>query len=139
MDVPPQTRLNQPHLKRIDWVQLFFSGYGRSGRLEFLATGAVILAFFVIYETIHGLPRLLTGWAALPLLLASGACVLSRRLHDRGRAGWWAALILAAFAVAWPKPQGPVDAVCVIVLAIALIDLGLLPGQRDFNRFGPVP
>ena len=98
-----------------------------------------MLTLLVPSPSIQGVPRLLTGWAVLPLLLASSACVLSRRLHDRGRAGWWAGPILAAFAVAWPRPHGPVDAVCVIGLAIALIDLGLLPGQRDFNRFGPVP
>lgn len=133
MDVSPPT-------PRTDWVQVFFSASGRSGRLGFLAAGAVVLGLFATYaEVVHGLPRTLTGWAVFFVLFVSACCILSRRLHDRGRAGWWSGPILWAFAAAWPRPHGILDWACVAVLAVVLIDLALLPGQRGFNRYGPVP
>ena len=72
-------------------------------------------------------------------MLFSAACVLSKRLHDRGRAGWWAAFPLWAFAVAWPAPHGVFGAIASLILVAAVVDLGVLPGQPAFNRFGPPP
>ena len=58
------------------------------------------LGVLALYEAITG-PTLqwLTGWFVYPALIFCGACVLSKRLHDRGRSGWWAALILFAVAI----------------------------------------
>ena len=38
----------------------------------------------------------LTGWFVYPPVLFVAACVTSKRLHDRGRSGWWAGLVLLA-------------------------------------------
>ena len=69
----------------------------------------------------------------------SGACVLCKRLHDRGRRGWWAGLVLWSLSLVWPAPHGLIQAPFALILLAAAIDLGLMPGQRGFNRFGNPP
>ena len=116
------------------------SSTGRMARAPFLACGAVLLALAAGYE--YGLARGLgwrAGWVVYPLLLFPGACILSKRLHDRGRAGWWGFLIVWALVEAWPMPAGPFGYVALFVLAAAFIDLGLMPSQPERNRFGPAP
>ena len=75
---------------------------------------------------------------ALAALLFTGACVLSKRLHDRGRSGWWAAVILLA-AVAVHDTIEFWDFPFVLVLVWAIVELGVLAGEQGANRFGPNP
>ena len=122
---------------RIDWVQLFFSSTGRVGRGSFLLAVAVLLAVFAAYEAaVSGIAHGLTAWAVHGVLLFAAACVLSKRLHDRGRSGWWAALVLLAFAVVWPAPENVVDFLFVLPLVWAAVELGALQGEAGPNRFG---
>jgi uncharacterized membrane protein YhaH (DUF805 family) len=115
------------------------SSAGRMSRAAFLAA-AVLLALAVGYRT--GLaprvdPRL--GWIVYPLLLFPTACILSKRLHDRGRAGWWAFLPVWALVEAWPAPSSPLGYAATAVLAVTFVDLGLMPGAPGVNRFGRNP
>jgi uncharacterized membrane protein YhaH (DUF805 family) len=125
---------------RIGWTDLFWSAAGRLPRTPFLIACAALLAVASIYELWVG-PTLhwLTGWLVYPALLYSGACVLSKRLHDRGRSGWWAALVLFALAAVWPTPHGFGVFVFVLILAWAAIELGVMQGEDGANRFGPSP
>ena len=68
-----------------------------------------------------------------------GACVLSKRLHDRGRSGWWAALILFALIAVWPTPHGIGALVFTLILGWAVIELGVMQSEAGANRFGPSP
>ncbi len=121
-----------------DVRELFLSSSGRMSRAPFLAVIGVVIALFWLYDQhVGGLLRTATGWLVDLLLLFSGCCALSKRLHDRGRAGWWAGLVLLAFLLSWPFPVGPVGWVAILVLAAFAIDLTILPGQKRFNRFGP--
>ena len=82
---------------RSELAELFLSSNGRLARTPFLIAAAILLGVAVLYEAIAGYTlHWLTGWVVYPALLFSGACVLSKRLHDRGRSGWWALLILVA-------------------------------------------
>ena len=81
----------------------------------------------------------LTGWFVYPGLLFCGACVLSKRLHDRGRSGWWAAVILIALAAVWPYPIGFFDFLFALVVIWAVVELGVMGGEQGANRFGPNP
>jgi uncharacterized membrane protein YhaH (DUF805 family) len=100
----------------------------------------VLFSVSGVYEAVAGSAiKLLTFWIVYPILLASGACVLSKRLHDRGRSGWWAALILVAALMIWPEPHGAAGVVAVPVLIWAVVELGVLPGEQGSNRFGPNP
>ncbi|MNN99376.1 hypothetical protein D3C81_2190010 [compost metagenome] len=80
--------------------------------------------------------RDIAGWLVAAALLYSAACLLSQRLHDRGRSGWWSGPILLAFAMAWPRPQAPFDWIALGLLVLVAVDLILLPGQKAFNRYG---
>ena len=82
---------------QIDWSELFLSAAGRAARGPSLTAAAILIAIAALYEAIVGSTlHWLTGWFIYPALIYCGACVLSKRLHDRGRSGWWAALILFA-------------------------------------------
>ncbi|WP_334161362.1 DUF805 domain-containing protein [Phenylobacterium sp.] len=125
---------------QIAWGELFFSASGRAARAPSWLATLVLLAVAAVYEALVG-PTLhwLTGWFVYPALVYCGACVLSKRLHDRGRSGWWAALILVSVVAVWPHPNGFLDFVFFLVLVWAAIELGAMPGEQGTNRYGPNP
>ena len=125
---------------QIDWVELFFSSTGRVSRGPFLIAAAVLVVLASLYEAAVG-PTLhwLTGWIVYPALLFSACCVLSKRLHDRGRSAWIAAIIVLALILAWPVPVGFLDFVACLVILWAVVELGAMPGEQGANRFGPNP
>ena len=123
-----------------DWVALLLSADGRLARTPFLVLAAGLLCVAALYEsavvaTLHWL----TGWFVYPALIYCGACVLSKRLHDRGKSGWWAALILFALVAVWPRPVGFFDFLFGIALVWAVVELGALGGEMGANRYGPNP
>ncbi|HRD27546.1 MAG TPA: DUF805 domain-containing protein [Caulobacter sp.] len=125
---------------QIDWVELFFSSTGRVARTPFLIAAAVLIAIALVYEASMGpTMHLLTGWFIYPGLLFSGACVLSKRLHDRGRSGWLAAIIILALIVVWPIPAGFLDFAFSVVIVWAAVELGVMAGEQGANRYGPNP
>ena len=125
---------------RSDLAALFFSADARLSRTPFLASAALLIVLAAVYEAIVGVTlHWLTGWAVYPLLIYCGACVLSKRLHDRGRSGWWAALILVAMVAVWPRPIGFFDFLFVVVLIWAGVELGAMAGEGGANRYGPNP
>lgn len=119
---------------------LFLTSSGRIGRIAFFVGAGVLLALWATFDRLASLAvRDLVGWAVAAALLYSGACVLSQRLHDRGRSGWWSGPILLAVALAWPRPQAPFDWIALALLVVVVVDLALLPGQKTFNRYGAPP
>ncbi len=122
---------------KTDWAELFLSAGGRARQVPFTVAAALILVCVALYQSaFKGPVELLTGWVVYPALLYVGACVLSKRLHDRGRSGWWAAVILMAVIMAWPRPQGFFDFIAVVILLWAAVDLCIMPGERGDNRYG---
>ncbi len=125
---------------RSEWAELFLSSNGRLSRTPFLIASAVLLGVAVLYEAIAGYTlHWLTGWLVYPALLFSGACVLSKRLHDRGRSGWWALLILVAVIAVWPQPEHFLDFMFCLVIAWAVVELGVMGGEQGANRYGANP
>ncbi|WP_297508664.1 DUF805 domain-containing protein [uncultured Caulobacter sp.] len=125
---------------RSEWAELFLSSNGRLARTPFLIASAVLLGVAVLYEAIAGdTLHWLTGWLVYPALLFSGACVLSKRLHDRGRSGWWSLLILMAVIAVWPRPDHFLDFLFSLVLIWAVVELGVMGGEQGANRYGPNP
>ena len=123
-----------------DWGALFASANGRVARTSFLIAAAILLGVASIYEAVVGVTlHWLTGWFVYPALIYAGACVLSKRLHDRGKSGWWAALVLAALVAVWPQPIGFLDFLFGVSLIWAAVELGLLGGEEGANRYGPNP
>jgi|APCry1669189534_1035231.scaffolds.fasta_scaffold68490_1 uncharacterized membrane protein YhaH (DUF805 family) len=122
-----------------NWGLLFFSSSGRLPRLPFLVAMAVIIGALLLFE--NAVPQILQTLTAIVFyagLLFCSACVLSKRLHDRGRSGWWAALVLLAFGMVWPHPSG-VRGLFLLVIIWSVVELGLMPGEEGANRFGLNP
>lgn len=128
----PEDALNPA---RIDWIELLFSSTGRLPRTAFLTAAALLLALAFAYQRLGA--GLGLGWIVYPALLFPAACILSKRLHDRGRAGWWAFAIVWALVEVWPTPVGPLGYAAAAVLALGFVELGLMPGRPGANRFGP--
>lgn len=122
----------------LDLPQLFLSSSGRAGRLPFALGVAVLLVLLALWHVLVPAPAWLDALFGF-LVFFSGACVLSKRLHDRGRSGWLGAVVLLSFVLVWPHPAGMIDLVALLVLAWAAIELGLLPGEAGANRYGPNP
>lgn len=124
----------------IDWRNLFLSAEGRCARTQFWIGVTVLFSVLAAYEAVSGPTlRLLTFWFIYPALLASASCVLSKRLHDRGRSGWWAALVLFAWLLMWPDERGARSVLALPVLIWAAVELGVLAGEQGTNRFGVSP
>jgi uncharacterized membrane protein YhaH (DUF805 family) len=124
---------------QIGWTDLFWSASGRLARTPFLLASAALILLGAIYAQVPPTLQWLSGWLVYPALIWSGACVLSKRLHDRGRSGWWAALVLFAFAAEWTRPYGVSSVVFIAILIWAVIELGVMQGEDGANRFGPSP
>lgn len=122
------------------FTELFFSAEGRAPRLPSLLAAAVLVVLAALYEALVGSAlHWITGWGVYPALFYAGACVLSKRLHDRGRSGWWAALILASVVAVWPHPESFLDFPFFLVLVWAVVELALLSGEQGANRYGLNP
>jgi uncharacterized membrane protein YhaH (DUF805 family) len=125
---------------QIDWSELFFSANGRAARMPSLIAAATLLIVLVFYEAVAGATlHWITGWFVYPPLFYCGVCVLAKRLHDRGRSGWWAALVLASVVAVWPHPNSFFDFFFTLVLIWAGVELGAMPGEAGANRYGPNP
>jgi uncharacterized membrane protein YhaH (DUF805 family) len=144
-------------------IALFTSFEGRIGRLAFWLGLIVIAAaspFTIrtvlssnptgtVLRAIHELGLVGLGWSIA--LIYGVAALMTKRLHDRGKSGVYAALFyLPAVLAALTLFAGEAPYVRDVVgwsrwiagwLGASglwfLIDLGLFPGQRGANRFGP--
>ena len=119
-------------------ADLFLNSTGRISRIRFSAGAVCLVGAWIAVDVFLRTPGWLHALIAAALLY-SGFCVLSQRLHDRGRSGWWSGPILLAFALAWPQPMTLLGWIAVAGLAFVAVDLGILPGQKAFNRYGAAP
>lgn len=125
---------------RINWAELFLSASGRLARTPFVVTAGALLLLVLLYQAVaHPTLHILTGVFVYPAVIYAGACLLSKRLHDRGRSGWWAAPIIVALIAVWPAPVGFFDFLFGVLLIWAAVELCLMAGERGTNRFGPNP
>lgn len=125
--------------ERAEWWDLFLSASGRTARGPFLMASAALLVFAALYESFGITLHLLTGWLVYPPLLFFATCVLSKRLHDRGRSGWWAVLILLSLVAVWPTPRHFLDFLFTGIVVWAIVELGVMPGEQGANRYGANP
>lgn len=136
----------------------FLSFLGRTSRAPFWAvTVALQLLVFVAWNLVNTLGRH-APWLVIAfyvLLVAAelvNAAVAVRRLHDRNRSGWW--ILLLGFVPGFLSglAQGGLAAgklkdtsalalmvIALIILAWAIVELGVLRGTKGPNRFGEDP
>jgi uncharacterized membrane protein YhaH (DUF805 family) len=143
----------------MDRSRRVFSTSGRVSRLGFWrfqvvqSLGAAVVWCLTVFATLAG------GWLGLaPLLLivpivTAAIYVGIRRLHDRGRSGWWilpfsvgpysllgaAHLVSDAFGAAGILLALPLSLGGLVLAIWAWIELGFRRGTRGANRFGPPP
>jgi uncharacterized membrane protein YhaH (DUF805 family) len=125
---------------QLDLAELFFSSTGRLARTPFVIASAGVFAVAYLYLWITpDVVQWLTGWFIYPALLLIGCCLLSKRLHDRGRSGWWAAIVIIAQIAVWPLPENFFDFIFAVIVVWAVVELGMMPGEAGANRYGPAP
>lgn len=122
-------------------AELLFSYKGRINRKTFWLTWGIpgsILAMSPLLLTfvpgLNEMPMLYVGLAVLTLvaLCAIGLPVIAKRLHDRGASDEWLGLVLLPLVA----PFFPIAGLLFLIFVIAL---GVGPGQRHVNRYGPPP
>lgn len=125
---------------QLNWAELFFSSTGRLARTPFVVAGAALFAIAYLFLVVTpGAVLSLIGWIVYPALLIMGCCLLAKRLHDRGRSGWWAAIVIIALIAVWPLPETFFDFIFAAIVVWAVVELGIMPGEAGANRFGPSP
>lgn len=125
---------------RLDWTELLFSSAGRLSRAPFIICAAVLILMGGLYEALVAPPaRWVIGVLVYPFLLFCGLSITAKRLHDRGRNGWWAGVVLLAVAAVWTLQTGFLNFLFVLVLIWAVVELCAMPGEQGANRYGPNP
>ena len=151
----------------IKHLQQTMSLDGRLNRLDYWRwqlTLTCISAVAIIGSTLlamNGAPKLVSGLVlgVIGLAIVATVPVLIRRLHNRGRSGWW----LVPFVVLpWCLPGAvsglsyaglpifaeesplfwPITVVMLALTALSIwgfVEIGLLKGHAAANRFGPPP
>jgi uncharacterized membrane protein YhaH (DUF805 family) len=106
------------------WCELYLSCQGRLSRRQYWLASLPLIGAQILIELLIASEIEPVLAALLSLGLAVPSFVITiKRLHDRGRNGWFASIAAIPFLGAiW-----------------LLIEAGLLPGVRGPNRFGPDP
>ncbi len=126
--------------------QWLFSIKGRIGRRDFWVWMVIWVVAMVtlFYAVDFNLLASQTAAFMLVCLLWPTACVIVKRLHDRGKSGPWALL----FVLAWMLLAGNWDMLNstlqwavgrfapALIMVTMLIDLGAFVGTQGENKFG---
>ncbi|HEY2452078.1 MAG TPA: DUF805 domain-containing protein [Scandinavium sp.] len=126
--------------------QWLFSIKGRIGRRDFWIWMGIWLLAMIVLFTLAGSDwlSLQTAAFALVCLLWPTAAVTVKRLHDRGKSGIWALLMILAWMLlagnwailpgVWQWGVGRFIPTLIIVMM--LIDLGAFVGTQGENKYG---
>jgi uncharacterized membrane protein YhaH (DUF805 family) len=146
----------------MSWREYLFSFHGRATRAQWWLFVLILLVFNFAATTIcvwiFDLPGLFIGlFLTLVLFLWPALAVSEKRLHDRGKSGWWLLLFFfAPIVLSWLKlrltihlglagyADPPPEAIAISFATLAiliwgLIELGVLRGTRGENKYGPDP
>lgn len=130
--------------------ELLFERSGRINREQYwfawLCWLVVNVVFLVVFVVLSWLPYLVLVLGGVVVLVELNSCIAVgiKRLHDRGKSGWW---LLLLFGVPAAITVVQMFAVRSVVLTAAwwaivvwmIIELGCLPGSAGTNAYGPEP
>lgn len=144
----------------MSWLRFFFGFRGRINRAKFWLVVPLFFGAWVIptglYEVFGHERQTHNADDMLGLVILGDFLVFfvtitalaAKRLHDRGRRGWWLLLYLPQPFIAAILPfdllgdlsRGQVGALLYLpVLIWHAVELGCLPGKPEPNRYGPDP
>ena len=126
--------------------QWLFSFKGRIGRRDFwnwMVLWVVSMTLLFVLAN-NGMLDFQTAAFILVCLIWPTACVMVKRLHDRGRHGGWALLMVLAWMLLsgnWAMLDGTLAwavgrLIPVAIIVVMMIDLGAMLGTQGKNRFG---
>jgi len=126
--------------------QWLFSIKGRIGRRDFwlwMVIWVVAMAA-LFYAVDFNLLASQTAAFMLVCLLWPTACVMVKRLHDRGKSGPWALLFVLAWMLLagnWDMLNGTLQwavgrFIPTLIMVAMIIDLGAFVGTQGENKFG---
>ena len=134
---------------RLDPWELFFSSAGRIDRRAYASTALILLLISLGWRLLT--PQAWPWWTGLivyaPALFSLG-CLTSKRLHDRGRTGWWGLLIIPALMVLWVRAEAPLGGsaaavistgIAAVILLVWAAETLVFSNRGEFNRYGPPP
>ena len=123
----------------VDLGTLFLVPRGRIDRRPFIVGVVVLIAVLAVFPwlAVGEWWHVPVGWVFYPAWVYGAVCVLAKRLHDRGRSGWWAAAILTGFNFTWPYPDSLIGAVGLVVVVWAAVELGWMKGEEGADLHGP--
>ena len=109
-------------MANIDWKFLFTDFEGRINRQLWWIGVGVLFAASIVANLLFGSDGLVPLIVSV-LLLIAGVALHVKRCHDRGKSGWWCLLLV----------------IPLVGLIWAIVDLGILEGDRGPNDYGPDP
>jgi uncharacterized membrane protein YhaH (DUF805 family) len=138
----------------VDWFGLFLRLDGRIGRKAFWAGFIAVIGGLLLADMITrgvGAAGILTFVLLYPLV-----AVMVKRLHDRGRSGWWAAVVAAPVGVSilaalfarfvgfgeagiQAAATGGIWISVAILAVVAIVELGFRRGDPGYSEHGPPP
>jgi uncharacterized membrane protein YhaH (DUF805 family) len=146
------------------WQWLFFSFQGRINRAKYWLAVLIYVAGMVFIASVlaeglnlgwsggsGGLVVGLTIFILYFVLVVSGLAVGAKRLHDRGRSGWWlfvfyflpSLLSVISDAIGGASGSQAIGGLFgLIPIGIwiwAFVELACLPGTAGPNKYGPNP
>ncbi|QRG78984.1 DUF805 domain-containing protein [Citrobacter sp. R56] len=126
--------------------QWLFSFKGRIGRRDFWIWVGLWFVGMLVLFTLASKEwlEIKTAAFALVCMLWPTAAVMVKRLHDRGRSGLWALLMILAWMLLagnWVMLPGVWQWVVgrfvpTVILVMMLVDLGAFVGTQGENKFG---
>ena len=141
----------------MNWRQLLFGFSGRINRARFWIGTILLVVAWIAAWTLFSWMFMQAG-PLIPVYgfgIVAGAVILwgqlgicIKRLHDRGRSGWWLLIFWALPAAVNYVGQGFTEedslriAAAVVIGAIglwSLIEFGFLRGVKGSNNYGPDP
>lgn len=141
----------------MDWKRLFdFRGRAKRSEYWLLTIGiwialAVLLLVSILLRAVIGVVASLFMAPAVLIGVAAIVAVSVRRLHDRGKSGWWLLLLgvlpglLSGIAEVMTASGDPDAAAGSLVFSVpsfalsiwSLIELGMLPARKGPNKYAP--
>jgi uncharacterized membrane protein YhaH (DUF805 family) len=145
----------------MDYARLLFSFKGRINRARYLVVQLALLTFWL--TSIKYQFHFPAQWEAFDLVVAVmmiwiNTATTAKRLHDRNRSGWWAAVVFLLnrlsyayyglfFGLSFGVDISVAEQLLLVMLVVALsllqtgiiIDLFFLIGTDGPNRFGSDP